>query len=50
MSPLFLGPPYFFALLFDRNYAVPHLAVFVTLLVLTALIPVGFFVLSPRAG
>jgi hypothetical protein len=35
-------------LMFDRSYAVPHLAVFMTLLIFTVLIPVGLYVLSRR--
>jgi WD40 repeat protein len=35
-------------LMFDRNYAVPHLAVFMALVVFTALIPAGIYVLSRR--
>src|SRR5207249_4318189 len=33
-------------LLFDRTYAVPHVAVFMILMIFTALIPVGLYLLS----
>jgi hypothetical protein len=35
-------------LLFDRTYAVPHLAIFMILVVFTALIPIGLYLLSRR--